>query len=321
MTGTEYKNSVFELIESLASSTFISLSNAQLFYQVSEQKKALQKKLDTMINLNELIKNINSSMRTDILLEMTLKTLNISFGVEKALIALYDKLDDEYNIQTTVGFEMADDVISANWNIDAVFLGKTMVIHSEEKAKQLLQETVSSSLGEIAGVCIVPIYIERIETELLGLIMVFQYKSGGIGEEENILTLESVAGHIAPVLSNLYTLEEQERFLLPNHIELFKKELKKEIYQAEEFSLELEVIEVIDTRDFLFKEETIVDKLNIYFSKIFPFSYNNIFILENELTPDAERFIRQITGVPTLKIKQMVYNVDFHNFTEFFNLF
>jgi hypothetical protein len=45
MTGNEYKKSIFELIESLASSTYIALSNAQYLKQVNDQKKLIQNKL------------------------------------------------------------------------------------------------------------------------------------------------------------------------------------------------------------------------------------------------------------------------------------
>ena len=321
VTGAKYKSSIFELIESLASSTFISLSNARLFSQVTEQKKSIQRKLEKLVSLNELIKNINSSTRTDILLEMTLKTLNISFDVEKALIALYDKEKGEFKIQSLYGISVPEVIIKPDSRWEKVLEGDTLIISSEEETKEFLEEDFYNSLGEISGLSIMPIYIERIDTDLLGVIMVFKYKEAGNGEEENILTLESIAGHIAPVLNNLYTLEEQQKFLLPNHIELFKKALKNEIMQAEEFSMELEVLEIMDCRDFLFKEETLADKLKNYFTRIYPFSYNNIFILDNEITEDVDNFIKEITGIDNLKVKQMVYNKHFKNFGEFFQLF
>jgi hypothetical protein len=321
VTGSKYKSSIFELIESLASSTFISLSNARLFSQVTEQKKSIQNKLEKLVSLNELIKNINSSTRTDILLEMTLKTLAISFDVEKALIALYDKEEEAFEIQSLLGIRVPEVIIKPDFKWEKVMEGGTLILSSGEEAKYFLGEDFYNSLGEISGLSVMPIYIERIDTDILGVIMVFKYKEAGTWDEENILTLESIAGHIAPVLNNLYTLEEQQKFLLPNHIELFKKNLKNEILQAEEFSMDLEVLEIMDCRDFLFKEETLTDKLKNYFTGIYPFSYNNIFILHNEITEDVERYIKGITGIDNLKIKQMVYNKHFRSFGEFFQLF
>lgn len=320
VTGVEYKNSVFELIESLASSTFISLSNASLFTQVMEQKKYIQSKLDNLINLNNLIKNINSSTRMDILIEMTLKTLDISFGAGKAFIALYDKNNNHFLIADSIGFQY-DGEISTGHQWEKVLEGNTVLLNSEAEVYDYFEKKFVISLGKISGACIVPIYLDRVESELLGILTVFSFEKTRVGEEENQLILESIAGHIAPVLSNLYTLEEQQKFLLPNHIELFKRSLKDEISQAKEYSLDLQVLEVMDCRDFLFKEDLLCDKLKSYFSKVFPFSYNNIFILDNEVTEGAEELVRSITGVDGLKVKQMVYNKDFSSYTEFFQLF
>jgi transcriptional regulator with GAF, ATPase, and Fis domain len=320
VTGIEYKNSVFELIESMASSTFISLSNASLFTQVMEQKKYIQNKLDNLINLNNLIKNINNSTRMDILIEMTLKTLNVSFGVRKAFIALYDNESNHFNIASSIGFQYKEE-IELNQQWEKVLEGGTVLLNSEIEVYDYFDKNLIINLGKISGTCIVPIYIDKVETELLGILTVFSFEKTRVGEEENQLILESIAGHIAPVLSNLYTLEEQQKFLLPNHIELFKKSLKYEINLAKEYSLELEVLEITDCRDFLFKEDSLCDKLKNRFSKIYPFSYNNIFILDNEVTEEVEGLIHNITGVDSLKVKQLVYNKDFCSYTEFFQLF
>lgn len=320
VTGVEYKNSVFELIESLASSTYISLSNASLFTQVMKQKKFIENKLDNLMNLNNLIKNINSSTRIDTLIEMTLKTLSVSFGASKAFIALYNTEDNCFKIENSVGIRFEGEIYS-NHNWDKILEGYTAVLSSEMEVYDYFVPELLESMGEISGASIVPIYIDRVECELLGILTVFSFMNTRVGEEENQLILESIAGHIAPVLSNLFTLKEQQKFLLPNHIELFKKALKSEISLAQEYSLELQVLEIVDCREFLFKEDLLYDKLKSYFSKVFPFSYNNIFILDNDVTEGIEDLLRSITGVDSLKIKQMVYNKDFSSFTEFFQLF
>lgn len=320
VTGVEYKNSVFELIESLASSTYISLSNASLFTQVMKQKKFIENKLDNLMNLNNLIKNINSSTRIDTLIEMTLKTLSVSFGASKAFIALYNTEDNCFKIENSVGIRFEGEIYS-NHHWDKILEGFTAVLSSEREVYEYFEPELLESMGEISGASIVPIYIDRVECELLGILTVFSFMNTRVGEEENQLILESIAGHIAPVLSNLFTLKEQQKFLLPNHIELFKKALKNEISLAQEYSLELQVIEIMDCREFLFKEELLYDKLKSYFSKVFPFSYNNIFVLDNDVTEGIEELLRSITRVDSLKIKQMVYNKDFSSFTEFFQLF
>ena len=55
-TVTEAHKSAFELVDSLASYTYIALSNAILIEFINNQKKLLQEKLDRLIKLNRLSK-------------------------------------------------------------------------------------------------------------------------------------------------------------------------------------------------------------------------------------------------------------------------
>ena len=98
VTGYDYKKSAFELVDSLASYTYIALSNALHIGKVNDHKKLLQEKLDRMITLNSLSKNINSAIDSKSIIELTLNTLTVSFDVEKALIALYDEDNDCFQI-------------------------------------------------------------------------------------------------------------------------------------------------------------------------------------------------------------------------------
>jgi hypothetical protein len=61
VSGALYKKSAFELVDSLASYTYIALSNAMLLKVVNDQKELLQLKLDRLMTLNTLMKNINSA--------------------------------------------------------------------------------------------------------------------------------------------------------------------------------------------------------------------------------------------------------------------
>ncbi len=321
VTGKPYTETSFELIESLASSTYISVSNAQLFSQVAEQKRNIQNKLDKLVSLNRLIKNINSSLRTEALLGLTLNTLKVAFDVKKAVLALYDKESRTFIPAGAIGVDEPIGQFAAHPMWDMLFEGKTLVINQEWEASRYLPDELTERLGRIGGAALVPLSLERSETELLGVIMVFLYGKSIVGSEENVLILESIAGHVAPSLYNLATLEEQKRFLLPNPIELFKKELKKEVRRAEEWSMELEVLEIMDSRDFVFKGEWIAERLKEEYEQVFPFSYNNVFVIHNQITQDAENRIRRWTGIESLRVKQLVYGRDFKSFAEFFTLF
>ncbi|MCX8128911.1 MAG: GAF domain-containing protein [Clostridia bacterium] len=320
VTGVEYKTGMFELIESLASATYIALSNAQLFKQVNEQKKIIQSKLEKLTSLNDLMKNINSSSSVQTLIELTLRTFEISFLVDKALIALFDKEKGSFHVEKTLNISTKKREIKLTDSWKRVMEGDTVYEAREDGVLKYIDKALIEDIGDSSGILIIPIYLDRLEIELLGVLIFFKYKKTAINDEENILTMETVAGHIAPVLSNLFTIEEQKRFLLPNYIEMFKKDLKESISEALEFSLDLEVLQVVDTRKFVFKGNTIVGKLETAFKKVYPFSNNDIFIICSD-DKDIGKKLKKIASSNDINVKRLKLGKDFRSFQEFFKLF
>ncbi len=320
ITGTEYKDSMFELIESLASSTYIALSNAMLFKQVNEQKEMIQGKLDKLTSLNNLMKNINSSLDVDTLIDITLKTLEVSFFVEKAIFALYDGEKKVFNLCRTLNIETRKKEIAVNRNWKRVMEGDRIHQVGEAAAFDYLGEELASDIDVSPGIVIFPIYVDRVEIEVLGALIVFKYKNTAIDDVENMITLETVAGHIAPAISNLFTIEAQKKFLLPNYTELFKKDLTEGIEEAFEVLNKLEVFYISDKRDLLFKDNAVIDRLKGSFRKVYPFTENNIFII-NMYEADAGQKIELITGTEDIAVRKMVLGKDFNNLQEFLALF
>ena len=321
VTGDEYSSGIFELIESLASSMYIALSNANLFKQVNEQKQIIQKKLDKLISLNKLIKNISSSLRIDTLMEIAAKTLEISFNVQKGLLCLYDKESNEFSISEAIGLDgNIDKNILPNENWRRVFEGDCVYEIGQNKVADYIGCEAAEKVGEAQGILIVPIHVDIFEVELSGAIIIFKYDGLQLDNEENLITLETIAGHIAPVLKNLSVIQLQQRFMLPNYVELFKNELKDEVKAAMDYNINLSVIQVEDKRDFIFKGTSIIDSIKENFRKVYPFSYNNVFIIEYE-DENIEDRIRKCTGIPDLKIRKMMLGKDFKNFASFFDLF
>lgn len=321
VTGYEFKSSMFELIESMASSTYIALSNAQLFKQVSEQRKVIQGKLDKLVSLNNLMKNINSSAKVDTLLELTLKTLDISFEVDKALIALYNNEKENLSIAGTLNIETKKKDIKLRIEWKKVLEGDSVYDLKEEGALKYVNKALLKDIGTISGILIIPIFIEKLEVNLLGVIMIFKNKKLPISDEETMITIETIAGHISPVLSNLFTIEEQQRFLLPNYIEIFKLDLKNEINEALELSLDLQILRIKDKREYIFKGNTIVDKLKHSFKKVYPFSNNDILVIVNDKDKNFSKKIKRLTGVEDVEVLTFTLGSDFNSYQEFFKLF
>jgi transcriptional regulator with GAF, ATPase, and Fis domain len=321
VTGGEYSSGIFELIESLASSMYIALSNASLFRKVNEQKGIIEKKLDKLISMNKLSRNISSSVRIETLMDITAKTLEVSFNVEKGFICLYDKGANQFIVSNTIGLESGTGMtLSPNNYWKRVFEGDSVYSVGQNKIDLFVNRQTADCIGEAQGVMIIPIYLDMMEIEMLGVIMVFTYHELQLDNEENLLTIETIAGQIAPVMNNLHVIEMQQRFMLPNYVEIFKKDLKDEVRAALDFDIKLSVIQVQDRRDFVFKETSVIKSIKENFSKVYPFSYNNVFIIEND-DSDIEEKIKECTGQSSLKIRKMVLGKDFKDFPEFFNLF
>ncbi|MDP4091899.1 MAG: GAF domain-containing protein [Bacillota bacterium] len=321
VTGIQYKTSIFELVESLASSTYLAISNALLFKQVSDQKKVIQSKLDKIISLNNLIKNINTSSDVSTLLDLTLKTLEVSFDVEKAILSQYDRNSDTFKISKTLNITTRKKVIKPNPSWKRVMEGDSIFEANAESVLQYMDKQLLNDVGECQGILIIPIYMDKIEIEILGAVIIFKYGKTQIGDEENLLTMETIAGHISPILSSLMIMEEQSKFLLPNYEEYFKKALKTEIDEALEFEQNLTVLQLILMNKKLFRDTKHINRLKKDFGKVFPFSGDNIFIIWDGSIKELNKKLAKLTEMKNLIVNHWSLGKEFSSYEEFVNLF
>ncbi len=320
VTGIDYKKNIFELIESLASSTYIAISNAKHFKQVEEQKKIIQNKLDRLISLNTLVKNINSSMDIDNLIDITMKTLSISFLAEKCLIATFNSEEEVFTVKSSYGIKSALPVIRTNKNWNRVFKGRTVMAIGNDVLEKYFDNDAHESFGEITGALIAPIYLDRSEVEILGIITVFNFFDSLISDEENVLTIETISGHIAPILYNLYLLEEQKSKLKPDYAGIFKADLKKEIKQAGEYGLELFVVKVSHSGGYSFKNPDLSGMLAERYEKVYAVAYNTVYIITNSKEDADNDKILTTIGLENANVDIAVWKRDFSSLEEFLDL-
>lgn len=332
VTGADYKQSIFELIESLASSTYISISNAKHFKLVNEQKALLQEKLDRLISLNKLTKNINSSSSIETLAEVTVNTLRISFNAYKCLMALYDKAENRFVIASSCGISCKSRIIKPGPAWNRIMNGRTASAFKIEELRDYFGKDIADNFGDISAALLVPVYLDKSDIEMLGVIIVFEFSGSIISDEENVLTMETVAGHIAPIIYNLRIIDEQRKTLMPNHSEIFRNDLKKEIGQAELLDLDLCVLKVFNSEEFQFREpdiagdrldlpEAVPDMagmLSVRFSKVYPVSYNTVYIITNDKAADAMDKIAGIPGIRGMSVKVKAFGQDFSTYEDFF---
>ncbi len=290
-----YDASLFELIESLASSTYISFSNAILFYEVIAQKELVDKKLNIIMKLNKLIKTINNCSSEAELFNITLKALHFSFGIKKAFIAMWIK--KKLIIQDSLGFviKKGNEDIGTNLSDDfldeinkGVFADYTVEGLSKYVNGNILIEGISSNCLVIAP--LIKELSEIEEKEVLGYIFVIETEEAL--KDEEILLIDTIASSIAPTLNNLNILED----IKDNHIERQDKKfvvsLRKmisnwELYQIPFWVYEKNYIE----KPFVSNDFKKYKDQEIYFfsNTIFLISYN---ILDENIIYDFEKSYR-----------------------------
>ena len=162
------------------------------------------------------------------LTDITMNTLSVSFLLDKCLFATYDSIRNLFVIRSSHGIGKSTSVIeTADRCWKRVFRGRTALALENDDLTKYFGSDVKEKFGEITGALIVPMYLDRAEIELLGVIIAFSFFDSLISDEENVLTLETIAGHVAPILYNLNVIEEQKCCSCLIMRSCFKKDLKQ----------------------------------------------------------------------------------------------
>lgn len=174
-----------------------------LYEEVTRSRAIVENKLNVLTKLNILIKNINSCSDIDELCNLTVRTLNISFGIKKAFIALYE--NGEYVIRDFAGFEPSSRELKMNdkWNklnICGLFYKFTGESNSEYFSGQFLEE-----VGKANCLIIAPIRIDEaiLEDDSRPLEYITVLQTPKTMKEEEVLLLDTISGSIALTVHHL----------------------------------------------------------------------------------------------------------------------
>lgn len=315
VTDKPYNKGIFELIESLASSTYIAVSNANYFKETNEQKLLLQNKFNRLVSLNKLMKNINSASTTEELADLTLETLNISFGMKTGIFALYNK--DKFKVIRSINLDNCPCSFRLSNEFSCLFEGEYFIINSNEKIPKLLEKDLAKCIKDGAGALFVPIHIEDADTKLLGLICIFELSDTILSDQENLLTVDSIANHIAPVLHHLLRIKNQNELLAPNYEKIFINALENHIKEADDLFLDLTIIH-LHNPNFSFGDVNIPDIIKNNYKDIYSLTKSDVFVAAFEKVD--EKSIKDFVD-KKYDLSLYQYKKDFSTLDEFINLF
>lgn len=200
---SNYDKSTFELIESLSSFAYIALSNALLFEELRIKKEITEKKLNILSKLNKLIKNINHCINIDELCSLTLKTLNISFGIKKGFISFIE--NDIYKIKYSTGLNLENIYFNINDHWDDTFLGETLYSFSSEDISNYFDYNLINSFGDTNCIVISPIILENsflYDTKYpIGYLVILETKNSL--KEEELLLIDTICQNISPIIHQM----------------------------------------------------------------------------------------------------------------------
>lgn len=237
-----YNEGIIELVESLSSSLYVSISNAMQVKVIQEQKGLIDSKLEKLMRLNMLIKNINTSSDASNLMTITKDTLDLSFGVKCGLIAQYNSDTDDFTPRETIACDKLGQTFKLEKVMNQLYKGKKLIANSIAETEDLLGVEFTRKIsGHYSGALIVPIFLDKYELELIGVLCIFDMGEQLIGDSANVLMFESVANAIAPVWYQLSQMEHMKEVFVANGSTTFKEELLSEMADADDFDLELHV--------------------------------------------------------------------------------
>lgn len=205
VTGDKYDRGVFELLDSLASATYVAISNANNYFEVLKHKKLAEDKFSRISTLNRLIKNMNSASDLHNLVELTLDTLKIAFGYKTSFYASYNT--DSFNIEAQINVDFASTHFRIDMILDTLLEGHYVIEYDHERIQEVLNDIMTDNLSQnIQSMIMIPVFIEDIELKLFGVICLLDVDEGVISTAENIVTLETIANLVAPIIGQFNTI-------------------------------------------------------------------------------------------------------------------
>jgi len=235
--NVEYDDELFNQIKSIASSIYISIVNAQYITEIKRQKEENQKKIDTIGNIIDVIKNISSCNDIEELSQITLSTMQLGFDYESVFIAL--KVDGKLEILDAIGF--ADGIEQFNGDI----LIPTEEFHYEltgENIGKYIKDEVIDLVDEPNCLVIAPIEVDKLtvdDSHIMGYIVALKSKAGF--NQTNASIVDMIASSISPIVNKFYEAEDLKKSFIPNHKELFVKDVENALEYRNDFFIDFSV--------------------------------------------------------------------------------
>ncbi|PKM95666.1 MAG: hypothetical protein CVU84_02355 [Firmicutes bacterium HGW-Firmicutes-1] len=321
VNDTVYDNSIFELVESLASATYIAINNVFYIEVIERQKKLVSNKLNDLLNLNMLMKNMNSAQTHDQVISLVMNTLNVSFGIEMGFFALFDYKKQAFTISNKINIRDTDEQIQMRFSFLPLFDGEPILVYEEDKIVDFLPDAIIDAfIKPGAGLVMIPVYIKGVDIQLIGFFALLRSRTKIFITEESLVSFDAIATHIAPVIHQLQYAERIKQTYQPDYSYMFLDHLQLQLDEAVDFSLNLYIVHIYHAKAVHFTQSVMSKTLQGAFKNVYNIDKRNTFILTNN--PDDLLKIEELVNADqTYQLKSYMLGTDFDDFSSFLAIF
>lgn len=228
-----YTKELLAQTESLVSSIYIAITNAQYFHTIRMQKEEISKQLEMMNQLNSAIKNINTSDTVDELCHIALQTLALGFGIKKSMIVLKSK--EGYLIESVHGFSSEASTFSPNELFKSTCYDQTYFEPLVGSSDKFIESALLNEIGE--SNCFVSVPLETgemsVSSEPQGFLMLFETESAL--RNSQIVILETLSNSISPTIKQMNERMTVQTHYMPNQENVFIGKLNEAIVNRDDY--------------------------------------------------------------------------------------
>lgn len=201
VSGSVYDDSTLNQIENVGKTVYLALKNANYIAEIKQKEKETALQLKNIKKLNSMIRNINSCLELEELMEITLKTLAVGYKVKQAAIVLKD-----YNgfLLKSIGYKSSE--LSIKPHIFSESYDEVFYSQNTGSMEDFINISIEDAI-ESNCMILLPIksdYIGMDDDSVLGYLVIT--KLDGIMEESHIVIFETLASSITPVIKQFLEL-------------------------------------------------------------------------------------------------------------------
>ena len=315
VNDASYEKGIFELIESLASSTLIAINNAIYIQEIQEKKELINRKLNELMNLNMLMKNMNSAKTLQQVVDLVMTTLNVTFHIDMGFFAQYK--EEQFELVDSIGMSKEHPSITMIEPLEPLLDGSNIILYESDHIQDIFpEELIKQFQLDCSGGLLFPVYMEELDIELLGVLVILSTRKKQLITEENLISLEAIANHIAPVIYQIGKMERIKRNYQLDYTKLFIQELENQLREAQDFSLDLYVLHIYHKKTLRFESEDF-DAWIEDFHHTYKIDHRNLLMITNQ-QKNIEAITNDLESQYEYKIYR--YQEDFQSIDDFLQI-